>query len=97
MGRITFLEAIANSISALPRNQPISDDLGRIEEFSRDVKKINSIVNELRSDIDKRVQKLFGSTFFLDSPTPERLKIGGKKRNRLLLKMLAMHSILTLN
>lgn len=74
VGRITFLEAIANSISALPRNQPISDDLGRIEEFSRDVKKINSIVNELRTDIDKRVQKLFGSTFFLDSPTPERLK-----------------------
>ena len=70
---VGFFAAIFGSISTIPREQPIRDDLERIEQQSRDAERMRRIVMGLRPEIDRAVEKLFGRTFFLDSPTPKRL------------------------
>ncbi|MEM6908823.1 MAG: patatin-like protein [Pseudomonadota bacterium] len=70
---IGFFGAIFGSLSTIPREQPIRDDLERIEQQSRDAQRLRRIVMELRPEIDRAVEKLFGMTFFLDRPTPRRL------------------------
>jgi patatin-related protein len=70
---IGFFGAIFGSLSTIPREQPIRDDLERIEQQSRDAARLKRIVMELQSDIDRAVEKLFGWTFLLDRPTPKRL------------------------
>jgi len=70
---VGFFGAIFGSLSTLPREQPIRDNLERIEEQSRDAERLSQIVLNLRPQIDQAVEKLFGMTFFLDSPSPRRL------------------------
>ncbi|WP_086735278.1 patatin-like protein [Erythrobacter colymbi] len=70
---IGFFGAIFGSLSTIPREQPIRDDLERIEQQSRDAARLKRIVMELQGDIDRAVEKLFGYTFLLDRPTPKRL------------------------
>ncbi|TRD09859.1 patatin-like protein [Erythrobacter insulae] len=70
---VGFFGAILGSLSTIPREQPIRDDLERIEKQSRDAERLQRIVMGLRPEIDRAVEKLFGRTFFLDSPTPKRL------------------------
>jgi patatin-related protein len=64
---------IFGALSTIPREQPIRDDLERIEKQSRDARRLRQIVLGLRPEIDRAVEKLFGMTFFLDSPTIKRL------------------------
>ena len=70
---IGFFGAIFGSLSTIPREQPIRDDLERIEQQSRDATRLKRIVIDLQPDIDHAVEKLFGYTFLLDRPTPKRL------------------------
>lgn len=70
---IGFFGAIFGSLSTIPREQPIRDDLERIEQQSRDAQRLRRIMVALRPEIDGAVEKLFGYTFFLDRPTPKRL------------------------
>ena len=70
---IGFFGAIFGSLSTIPREQPIRDDLERIEQQSRDAARLTRIVRELQPDIDQAVERLFGYTFLLDRPTPKRL------------------------
>jgi len=70
---VGFFGAIFGSLSTIPREQPIRDDLERIEQQSRDAARLKRIVMELQGDIDRAVEKLFGYTFLLDRPTPKRL------------------------
>ncbi len=70
---VGFFEAIFGSISIIPREQPIRDNLEALEQQSRDAERLKRIVAGLRPDIDLAVEKLFGRTFFLDRPTPKRL------------------------
>ncbi|MEL6738245.1 MAG: patatin-like protein [Pseudomonadota bacterium] len=72
-GPVGFFGAIFGSLSTIPREQPIRDDLERIEKQSRDAHRLRRIVMSLRPEIDRAVEKLFGYTFFLDNPTPKRL------------------------
>jgi len=71
---ISFFGAIFGSLSTIPREQPIRDDLEQIEQQSRDAQRLRRIMLALRPEIDAAVEKLFGYTFFLDSPTPKRLR-----------------------
>lgn len=71
--KVGFFGAIFGSLSTIPREQPIRDDLERIEQQSRDAARLKRIVMDLQGDIDHAVEKLFGFTFFLDRPTPKRL------------------------
>ena len=70
---VGFFGAIFGSLSTIPREQPIRDDLERIEQQSRDAARLKRIVMDLQGDIDRAVEKLFGYTFLLDRPTPRRL------------------------
>jgi patatin-related protein len=70
---VSWFGAIFGSLSTIPREQPIRDDLERIEQRSKDAARLRQIVMGLRPEIDRAVEKLFGRTFFLDSPTPRRL------------------------
>lgn len=70
---VGWFGTIFGSLSTIPREQPIRDDLERIEQRSKDAAGLRRIVMGLRPEIDRAVEKLFGHTFFLDSPTPKRL------------------------
>ena len=70
---IGFFGAIFGSLSTIPREQPIRDDLERIEQQSRDAERLRQIIMGLRPEIDRAVERLFGRTLFLNSPTPKRL------------------------
>jgi len=71
---VGWFGAIFGSLSTIPREQPIRDDLERIEKQSNDAQRLRRIVMGLRPEIDRAVEKLFGLTFFMDSPTPKRLE-----------------------
>ncbi len=73
IAEVGWFGAIFGSLSTIPREQPIRDDLERIEKQSRDAQRLRRIVLGLRPGIDRAVEKLFGRTFFMDSPTPKRL------------------------
>lgn len=70
---IGFFGAIFGSLSTIPREQPIRDDLERIEQKSRHAARLTGIVKGLRPEIDRVVERLFGRTFFLNHPTSKRL------------------------
>ncbi len=70
---IGFLGAVFGSLSTIPREQPIRDDLEKIQQQSRDARRLRRIMVALRPEIDAAVEKLFGYTFFLDNPTAKRL------------------------
>lgn len=70
---VGFFSAILGSLSSIPREQPIRDNLEVIEEESRQRARMRSIVDAMRPEIEEAVEKLFGFTLFLDRPTPARL------------------------
>lgn len=70
---VGFFRAIFGSISSIPRAQPIRDNLEAIEVQSREAARLRRMLDALRPDVERAVDKLFGNTFFLDSPTPARL------------------------
>ncbi|MFN3988771.1 MAG: patatin-like protein [Erythrobacter sp.] len=71
--KVGFFGAIFGALSTIPREQPIRDDLERIEQQSRDARRLRGIVQGMQGQIDAAVERLFGYTFFLDRPTPKRL------------------------
>ncbi len=71
---VGFFSAIFGSLSTIPREQPIRDNLEQLEEQSREAERLSRIVAALRPEVERAVEKLFGFTLFLDSPTPKRLK-----------------------
>ncbi|HTM94480.1 MAG TPA: patatin-like protein, partial [Croceibacterium sp.] len=70
---VGFFSAIFGSVSAIPREQPIRDDLERMAKQSREAERLQQMVVALRPDVERAVEKLFGMTLFLDRPTPKRL------------------------
>ena len=70
---VGFFRAIFGSISSIPREQPIRDNLEAIGAQSREAARLQRMVEALRPDVERTVDKLFGGTFFLDRPTPGRL------------------------
>lgn len=76
---VGFFSAIFGSLSTIPREQPIRDNLEQLEEQSREAARMTRIVAALRPEVDAAVEKLFGRTLFLDRPTPSRLAVWRKK------------------
>ncbi|MCT2558820.1 patatin-like protein [Tsuneonella sp. YG55] len=70
---VGFFAAIVGSISAIPREQPIRDNLEALEKQTREAIKLQRIVGALRPQVEESVERLFGLTLFLDKPTPKRL------------------------
>lgn len=76
---VGFFSAIFGSISTIPREQPIRDNLEELEEQSRDAERLRRMVMALRPDVERAVEKLFGRTLFLNKPTPKRLAAWRRK------------------
>lgn len=76
---VGFFRAILGSVSSIPREQPIRDNLEQIQSLSREAERMRLIVEALRPEVERAVDTLFGRTFFIDRPTPRRLAAWRKK------------------
>lgn len=74
-----FLPVILASLSGIPREQPVQDNLAAIEHHSRELARLRAIVDTLRPEVDDAVEKLFDFTLFLDRPNPKRMLAWRKK------------------
>ncbi|WP_067787693.1 patatin-like protein [Paraurantiacibacter namhicola] len=72
--KVGFFQAIIGSISSIPRQQPIRDNLEDIAEQSREARRLANMVAALRPEVEASVERLFGRTLFLDRPTTARLR-----------------------
>lgn len=72
-GKPGFFETILGSLSELPREQPIRDNLEAIAERSGRIERMLAILAEIRAEVETQVEALFGYTLWLDYPTPKRL------------------------
>ncbi|WP_338646018.1 patatin-like protein [Novosphingobium olei] len=70
---VGFFSAIFGSLSSIPREQPIRDNLEALEQQSRERARMRAIVDALQPEIEETVERLFGFTLFFDSPTLKRL------------------------
>ncbi|MDE8651926.1 patatin-like protein [Novosphingobium album (ex Liu et al. 2023)] len=68
-----FFSVIFGSLSAIPREQPIRDNLETIERQSGEMATLGAIVSALRPEVEEAVERLFGRTLFFGRPTPRRL------------------------
>jgi patatin-related protein len=68
-----FFSIIFGSLSSIPREQPVRDNLETIAKQSSELAKLRAVVEALRPEVEEAVEKLFGLTFFLDKPTAARL------------------------
>ena len=69
-----FLSTILGALSEIPREQPIRDNVEAIEGMSRRIRRMQYIVDAMKVEVEEQVAALFGTTFFLDTPTPARLQ-----------------------
>lgn len=76
---VGFFASILGSLSTIPREQPIRDNLEVLETQTRDALRLQRLLTTLRPQVDATVEKLFGRTFFLDHPTPKRLRAWRQK------------------
>ena len=68
-----FFSVIFGSLSSIPREQPVRDNLEAIAAASRQLTALKTIVDALRPEVETKVEKLFGHTLFLDRPSVRRL------------------------
>jgi patatin-related protein len=69
-----FFGTIFGALSNLPRTQPIRDNLEEIDQRSSRIRRMRSIVESLRPEVEESIESLFGMTLFLDRPTANRLR-----------------------
>ena len=68
-----FFSVILGSLSSIPREQPIRDNLDQIAQRSREQRRLRAVVEAIRPEVEQAIEKLFGLTLFFDRPTAERL------------------------
>lgn len=76
---VGFFRAILGSISSIPREQPIRDDLESIQRRSRDAEQLQRISGEMRPVVEREVARLFGRSLLLGRPTVRRLAAWSNK------------------
>ena len=77
-----FFSTILASLSSIPREQPVRDNLEQIEQRSRELRRLRGIVEAVRPEVEEAVGKLFGRTLFFDRPTVGRLASWRAKARR---------------
>ncbi|MDE2597656.1 MAG: patatin-like protein [Sphingomonadales bacterium] len=68
-----FFSVIFGSLSSIPREQPVRDNLDELANASREMARLRGIVEALRPGVEDAVAKLFGHTLFFDRPNVKRL------------------------
>ncbi len=70
---IGFFATVFGSLSAIPREQPVRDNLEALALQSTEMARLRGIVAALRPEVEEAVERLFGRTLFLNRPTARRL------------------------
>ena len=78
-----FWATLFGALSDIPREQPIRDNLEAIERRSERIRRTRRIVTSMRPEVEAAINDAFGSTFFLNSPTPRRLQAWRAQANDL--------------
>jgi patatin-related protein len=68
-----FFATIFGALSDIPREQPIRDNLEAIDQRSSTIRRLRRIVEAMRPEVEAAIERAFGSTIFLASPTAKRL------------------------
>jgi patatin-related protein len=68
-----FFSTIIGAISEIPREQPIRDNLEAIEARTRRIEQMRGVIEDIRPEVEARVESLFGHTLLLDWPNGARL------------------------
>ena len=74
-----FFSTIFGAISNIPREQPIRDNLDQISKRSNRIIQMRQITDNLRGEVERNVEAIFGRTLFLDKPTAARLAVWRRK------------------
>lgn len=74
-----FFSTIFGAISNIPREQPIRDNLDAITGRSTRIIQMRLITDNLRPEVERNVENLFGRTLFLDRPTAARVQSWRRK------------------
>ncbi|HEY6868716.1 MAG TPA: patatin-like protein [Novosphingobium sp.] len=69
----SWFSVIFGSLSSIPREQPIRDNLEVLATQSREMARLQAVVAALRPEVEEAVEREFGHTLFLDRPTVKRL------------------------
>ncbi len=70
-----FFSVIFGSLSSIPREQPIRDNLEALERQSNEMATLRAVVRAVQPEVEETVERLFGRTLFLDRPTSNRLAV----------------------
>lgn len=57
-GEPGFFRAILSSLAEIPRNEPIHDELARINEFNNKIKILRQVIKEVQPTVDRFVDKI---------------------------------------
>lgn len=68
-----FFGAILKTMSDIPREQPIRDNVEALEAMSQRIRRMRHIIAAMQPEVEARIEAALGYTFFLDSPTAARL------------------------
>ena len=68
-----FFTTIIQSLSDIPREQPIRDDLEALEGFSRRVKRMRHVLRGVAASTDDEISDAIGARVFASKPAPEKL------------------------
>jgi patatin-related protein len=68
-----FFATIFKTLSDIPREQPIRDNVEALEALTARVRRTRAIVAAMQPEVEQRIEAALGRTFFLDRPTPQRL------------------------
>ena len=68
-----FFSVILGALSEIPREQPIRDSVETIAGLSARIRRMRHVVEGMRVEVEEQVEDLFGSRFFINTPTAPRL------------------------
>ncbi len=74
-----FFSVILGSLSSIPREQPVRDNLEAIAARSHELDELKRVVETLRPDVEAEVERLFGRTLLFEWPSQRRLTGWRKK------------------
>jgi patatin-related protein len=69
-----WFATIFGASSNIPREQPIRDSLDKIEGRTERIARMQMVTESLHVEIERTVESMLGSTWFLSKPTPERIE-----------------------
>jgi hypothetical protein len=68
-----FFGTIFGALSDIPREQPIRDSLEALDGRSKRIRRMTRIVEAMQPQVERAIERAFGSTLLLLRPTPSRL------------------------